>query len=197
MSRISLRIPARSCAFARCLGVEAHIIEPAGFPTSDRAFRRCRHGLPRPGRDRAPCELGSVRALARAEPGSRLILFTTQASLSYLDHAYRADDILLFGRESAGVPNAVHEAADARLLDPDAPRAALAQCGDGRRHGGRGGAAADAAEAAALDISQAPRDATQDPTDEVVGQLRQRKSNAKADVVFVTRWHPTHPRCRP
>src|SRR3989442_740710 len=52
------------------------------------------------------------------EAGSRLILFTTRASLCYLDHVYRADDILLFGRESSGVPNAVHAAADARLLVP-------------------------------------------------------------------------------
>jgi tRNA (cytidine/uridine-2'-O-)-methyltransferase len=54
----------------------------------------------------------------RREARSRLILFTTQASLSYLNHVYRADDILLFGRESSGVPNAVHVAADARLVIP-------------------------------------------------------------------------------
>src|SRR5262249_56460381 len=63
---------------------------------------------------------GSWAAFERwgSEARSRLILFTTQASLSYLDHAYRADDILLFGRESSGVPAAVHDAADARLLVP-------------------------------------------------------------------------------
>jgi tRNA (cytidine/uridine-2'-O-)-methyltransferase len=54
----------------------------------------------------------------RLEARSRLILFTTRASLPYLDHAYRADDILLFGRESSGVPSAVHKAADARVLIP-------------------------------------------------------------------------------
>src|SRR5262249_13957528 len=54
----------------------------------------------------------------RGEAKSRLILFTTRASLSYLDHAYRADDILLFGRESSGVPAAVHEASDVRLVVP-------------------------------------------------------------------------------
>jgi tRNA (cytidine/uridine-2'-O-)-methyltransferase len=54
----------------------------------------------------------------RLEARGRLILFTTHASLSYLDHAYRAGDILLFGRESSGVPSAVHEAADVRVLVP-------------------------------------------------------------------------------
>jgi tRNA (cytidine/uridine-2'-O-)-methyltransferase len=102
---------------AACLGVEAHIIEPAGFPTSDRAFRRA-------GMDYLD-EVEIVRHASwavferwRMEARSRLILFTTRASLSYLDHAYRADDVLLFGRESSGVPAAVHDAADARLLVP-------------------------------------------------------------------------------
>jgi tRNA (cytidine/uridine-2'-O-)-methyltransferase len=54
----------------------------------------------------------------RSRAGCRLILFTTAASLSYLDYRYRPDDILLFGRESAGVPNEVHDAADARLRIP-------------------------------------------------------------------------------
>jgi tRNA (cytidine/uridine-2'-O-)-methyltransferase len=104
----------RLCA---CLGVEAHIVEPAGFPTSDRAFRRS-------GMD----YLDQVEIMRHAswaafehwrrEARAHLILFTTRASISYLDHAYRADDILLFGRESSGVPNAVHEAADTRVLVP-------------------------------------------------------------------------------
>ena len=54
----------------------------------------------------------------RKDAGSRLILFTTRASLSYLDHAFRPEDVLLFGRESSGVPDAVHSAADARLIIP-------------------------------------------------------------------------------
>ena len=48
----------------------------------------------------------------------RLILFTTKASLSYLDYGYGPADILLFGRESAGVPDEVVAAADARLVIP-------------------------------------------------------------------------------
>jgi tRNA (cytidine/uridine-2'-O-)-methyltransferase len=107
----------RLCA---CLGVEAHIIEPAGFPTSDRAFRRAgmdyldavtivRHASWR--------EFEAWRRSARY----RLTLFTTRASLSYLDYRFATDDILLFGRESAGVPDEVHDAADARLVIPLKP----------------------------------------------------------------------------
>jgi tRNA (cytidine/uridine-2'-O-)-methyltransferase len=54
----------------------------------------------------------------RQEQGHRLVLFTTSATVSYLDHSYAAGDILLFGRESAGVPPDVHKAADARLKIP-------------------------------------------------------------------------------
>ena len=53
--------------------------------------------------------------------GLRIVLFTTRASTSYLDHAFRADDVLLFGRESAGVPDTVASTADARLLIPMQP----------------------------------------------------------------------------
>jgi tRNA (cytidine/uridine-2'-O-)-methyltransferase len=104
----------RLCA---CLGVEAHLIEPAGFPTSDRAFRRA-------GMDYldqvALVHHGSWQAFEawRRADGGRLVLFTTRVRVSYLDHAFRADDVLLFGRESAGVPDRVHEAADARLAIP-------------------------------------------------------------------------------
>jgi len=105
---------------AACLGVEAHIIEPAGFPVSDRAFRRA-------GMDYLD-HVTIVRHANwaafehwRASVRSRLILFTTQSGVCYLDHAYRSDDVLLFGRESAGVPDFVHTAADARLVVPMRP----------------------------------------------------------------------------
>ena len=107
----------RLCA---CLDVGAHIIEPAGFPTSDRAFRRAgmdyldavtivRHGS---WRDFAAC---------RTAGRHRLVLFTTAAATSYLDHRFEPADVLLFGRESAGVPPEVHNAADARLVIPMRP----------------------------------------------------------------------------
>jgi tRNA (cytidine/uridine-2'-O-)-methyltransferase len=107
----------RLCA---CLGVQAHIIEPAGFPTADRAFRRA-------GMDYLD-QVSIVRhasweafvAWRRAE-GARLVLLTTHAGVSYLDHAFHADDMVLLGRESAGVPDKVHQAADARLTIPMRP----------------------------------------------------------------------------
>jgi tRNA (cytidine/uridine-2'-O-)-methyltransferase len=104
----------RLCA---CVGAMAHIIEPAGFPTTDRAFRRA-------GMDYLDAvEIMRHRAWPdfeawRRREGRRLVLFTTAAQVSYLDYRYQADDILLFGRESAGVPANVHAAADARVVIP-------------------------------------------------------------------------------
>jgi tRNA (cytidine/uridine-2'-O-)-methyltransferase len=105
---------------AACLGVEAHLIEPAGFPTSDRAFRRA-------GMDYLD-QVALVRHAAweafegwRRAQGLRLVLFTTRTTASYLDHVYEPRDILLFGRESAGVPDEVHAAADVRLRVPIRP----------------------------------------------------------------------------
>jgi tRNA (cytidine/uridine-2'-O-)-methyltransferase len=107
----------RLCA---CLGIEAHMIGPAGFPATDRAFRRA-------GMDYLDA-VTIVRHRSwhdfetwRRQTRHRLVLFTTTAPLSYLDYRYRADDVLLFGRESAGVPEEVHRAADARLTIPLRP----------------------------------------------------------------------------
>ena len=104
----------RTCA---CLGAEAHIIEPAGFPVTDRAFRRA--GLDY--LDRVTITRhGSFQAFEDWRRSERLtlVLLTTAAETSYLDHIFRADQVLLFGRESAGVPEAVHKAANARLHVP-------------------------------------------------------------------------------
>src|SRR2546423_3622324 len=100
----------RLCA---CLGVAAHIIEPAGFPVSDRAFRRAGMDYLDHVTLRRHASWAAFEAWRRSERLG-LVLFTTKASTSYLDHRY-GEDVLLFGRESAGVPDAVHEAADARL----------------------------------------------------------------------------------
>ena len=107
----------RLCA---CLDVAAHIIEPAGFPVSDRHFRRA-------GMD----YLDQVTIMRhdswpkfeqwRNEAAYRLILFTTKGVSSYLEYRYDAADILLFGRETAGVPDEVVAAADARLVIPVKP----------------------------------------------------------------------------
>ena len=104
----------RLCA---CLRLEAHIIEPAGFPVPDRAFRRA-------GMDYldqvAITRHGSIAAFEdwRRQERLALVLLTTGADRSYRDHAFRDDQVLLFGRESAGVPDAVHAAADGRLRIP-------------------------------------------------------------------------------
>jgi tRNA (cytidine/uridine-2'-O-)-methyltransferase len=104
----------RLCA---CLGVSAHIIEPAGFPISDRHFRRAGMDyLDRVNLTRH--DSWSKFEEWRNEAGSRLVLFTTKADGSYLDFRYKSDDVLLFGRESAGVTDAVAAAADARLVIP-------------------------------------------------------------------------------
>jgi tRNA (cytidine/uridine-2'-O-)-methyltransferase len=107
----------RLCA---CLGIEAHIIEPAGFPITDRAFRRA-------GMDYLDqVALTRHRSFAafeewRARERLSLVLLSTRAERSYLDHVYGVDQVLLFGRESAGVPDSVHKAADARLRIPMQP----------------------------------------------------------------------------
>ncbi len=105
---------------AACLGVEAHIVEPTGFPSSDRAFRRAGMDYLERVALRRHVSWPAFEAWRRSE-GLRLILFTTAAALSYLDHSYRPGDVLMFGRESAGVPEPVHAAADARLLIPMQP----------------------------------------------------------------------------
>ncbi len=102
---------------AACLGFAVDIIEPAGFDISDRNLKR------------AGMDYLAAAALTRhvnwerfeewrAATGRRLILATTKASQRYTDFAFRPDDILLFGRESAGVPDHVHERADGRILIP-------------------------------------------------------------------------------
>ena len=107
----------RLCA---CLGVEAHIIEPAGFPVSDRHFRRAGMDYLDQVSIHRHISWGHFEDWRRAD-GGRLVLMTTKAARPYLDFQYAAPDILLFGRESAGVPDAVVAAADERLVIPIAP----------------------------------------------------------------------------
>ena len=107
----------RLCA---CMGVAAHIIEPAGFPVSDRNFRRSGMDYLDEVDWRRHDSWTQVEEWRRAA-GHRLLLFTTRGATPYLDFRYQASDILLFGRESAGVPQAVAEAADARIVIPIRP----------------------------------------------------------------------------
>ena len=122
----------RLCA---CLALEAHIIEPAGFPVTDRAFRRAgmdyldqvaitRHG-----------SFAAFEGWRRAERLRLVLLTHRRRDLLSRPRLSGDDQVLLFGRESAGVPDAVHAAADARLRIPMRRGPALAQRGDGGRHG--------------------------------------------------------------
>lgn len=102
---------------AACLGLAVDIIEPAGFDLSDRNLKR------------AGMDYLAMAALrrhvnwtafdqARRDDGRRIVLASTRAATPYTHFSFRPDDILLFGRESAGVPDHVHEEADARILIP-------------------------------------------------------------------------------
>jgi tRNA (cytidine/uridine-2'-O-)-methyltransferase len=104
----------RLCA---CLGVTADLIEPFGFVWSDRHLKRA-------GMDYLDqVELTRHRSWTafQAVPRGRLVLMTTKGTMPYYRFAFAPDDTLLFGRESAGVPDAVHAAADARVTIPMRP----------------------------------------------------------------------------
>ncbi len=107
---------------AACLGVGVDLIEPAGFDASDRNLRRAgldylthldlvRH------ESWEAFEVWRRDALGRP----RLVLLTTRAQASYLDHAFDPGDVLLLGRESAGVPEHVHATAEVRIKVPMRP----------------------------------------------------------------------------
>ena len=105
-----------------CLGIGVDIIEPCGFLLSDRNFRRAgmdylqhadirRHESWTRFRD-------NFSAASHANSPGRLVLLTTRGLTAYTDFAFAAEDTLMVGRESAGVPDDVHAAADARLVIP-------------------------------------------------------------------------------
>lgn len=103
---------------AACLGVAVDIIEPAGFAVSDRAFRRA-------GLDYLDhVDISRHRSFQHfhdtlnTDTPQRLVVLTTKAQTSYIDFEFFDNDTLLLGRESAGVPQHVHDIADARILIP-------------------------------------------------------------------------------
>jgi len=107
---------------AACFGVAVDVIEPCGFVWSEARMRRAAMDYA----TAAVCHRhGSWSAFERSrtggQAGGRLVLFTTRAARSYVDFGFRADDTLLFGRESSGVPDAVHDAAEAAVYVPLAP----------------------------------------------------------------------------
>lgn len=114
-------IPQNTGAILRlgaCFGVAVDLIEPFGFLWEDRRLKRA--GLDY--LDRVEIlRHRSWTAYAAARGPGRLVLLTTRGSIPYHRFAFRADDTLLLGRESAGVPETVHQAADARILVPMRP----------------------------------------------------------------------------
>ncbi|SJZ83674.1 tRNA (cytidine(34)-2'-O)-methyltransferase [Consotaella salsifontis] len=105
-----------------CLEIGIDVILPAGFDLSDRALRRAGMDYLDMARLTRHVDFSAFDAWRRAE-GRRLVLFTTRGALSYTDFAYQPSDVLLFGRESAGAPEWLHESADARLVIPISPKA--------------------------------------------------------------------------
>jgi tRNA (cytidine/uridine-2'-O-)-methyltransferase len=98
---------------AACLGVAVDLIGPAGFDMSDRSFRRA--GLDYLQHVRIT-RYDSFDEFQRGRSSqARLVLLTSKAAINYLDFEFRPDDILMLGRESAGVPEYVHAIADARI----------------------------------------------------------------------------------
>jgi len=97
-----------------CLGVGVDLVGPLGFVTSDKRMRRA-------GMDYIDLadmrQHGSWDAFVRNASG-RLVLFTTKGADSLYGFEFNASDVLMFGSESAGAPEYVHEAADARLRVP-------------------------------------------------------------------------------
>jgi tRNA (cytidine/uridine-2'-O-)-methyltransferase len=111
-------IPQNTGAILRlgaCLGVAVDLIEPFGFLWEDRRLKRAGMDY----LDRVEhVRHASWSRFCGARDGGRLVLLTTRGSIPYQSFAFRADDTLLFGRESGGVPDSVHAAADARVFIP-------------------------------------------------------------------------------
>ena len=99
---------------AACLCVPADIIEPCGFPFGDRALRRSGMDY----LDHADYTAHASWETFLASGPGRLVLLTTRASTSYTAFRFEPGDVLLLGRESAGVPDEVHNRAEARIAVP-------------------------------------------------------------------------------
>ena len=105
----------RLCA---CLGVSLDIIEPCGFVFDDRKLKRAAMDYI----DQLDCRRhASWEEFRSSLAPRRLVLLTTKADTAYNNFAFEPDDVLMVGRESAGVPDDVHAAADARILIPMRP----------------------------------------------------------------------------
>lgn len=102
---------------AACLGLGVDVIEPTGFDISDRSLKRAGMDYLEQAALRRHADWPTFESWRQAEK-RRLLLFSTRAATAYTAFGFQAGDILLLGRESAGVPDNVHAAADARLIIP-------------------------------------------------------------------------------
>jgi tRNA (cytidine/uridine-2'-O-)-methyltransferase len=102
----------RTCA---CLGAKLEIIEPCGFLLSDKRFKRVVMDY----MDYSQIEFyQSSEKFFEAKKKQRIVLMTTKGSINYTKFKFKADDTILFGRESAGVPKKVHKIIKNRLKIP-------------------------------------------------------------------------------
>lgn len=105
---------------AACFGAGLDIIEPCGFPLDSREVKRVAMDYSALA---APIAHTGWDAFEAATANDRLVLLTTKGDRAIWDFEFRQDDIIVMGRESAGAPETVHQAAAARLFIPLAPRA--------------------------------------------------------------------------
>lgn len=108
------------CRMAAALGLEVHIIEPAGFPTSDKAFKRAGMDYLTHAKPIHHVSWEHFETWCHSQ-NRRLILLTTKSSKDYTNVSYKQNDLFILGRESAGVPDEVHQAADERVVIPLRP----------------------------------------------------------------------------
>ena len=102
----------RTCA---CLGAKLEIIEPCGFLLSDKRFKRVVMDY----MDLEQIEFyQSSEKFFEKKQNQRIVLMTTKGSISYTEFEFKSDDTILFGRESAGVPEEVHKLVKDRLKIP-------------------------------------------------------------------------------
>ena len=100
---------------AACFDARLEVIEPCGFPLDSREIRRVAMDY---GVTAAPIAHTGWQAFQETIGPARLVLLTTAGETGLWDYSFKSDDILLMGRESAGVPETVHQAAQARLRIP-------------------------------------------------------------------------------
>lgn len=102
---------------AACFGIGVDVIEPAGFDISDRSLKRAGMDYLEQAALTRHSNWQAFQAWRLGE-NRRLLLFSTKAATPYTEFSFQPGDILLLGRESSGVPDEVHQAANSRLIIP-------------------------------------------------------------------------------